>query len=378
MAAHEPLLNAGLAASLGNPSCVFVTGGPREYLPGINCVANQLQAVRSKHPLLVLVDAEEEAYMRQRVTHATVAAWRHFPVPQSGTFRKAEGWKYRARYAMDKLNLFGLPFPRAVWLDADVFVRTNVDELCELPPSVTLATTLNVGGKVRPTACWPHRTRCENRSCPREYDLENDAQRSYLLRRPSELQPPMERCPYIVQSGVMSLVPLPPPQFAARVVAPVGRGEVLSYDGGDQGAINTLLYDGRHAVWRDGLARLHPAYNVLARTQKHSARSMGGIPPKLVHYTRESRPWQHRIDPSDANGSEWLRACAASVCTAEDATAPADAAAAAATAAVPLSGVGKLARGGKRAGSKDASAVLKARMGLAAGWHEYCRGRRVP
>ena len=44
---------------------------------------------------------------------------------------------------------------------------------------------------------------------------------------------------------------------------------------------------------------------------------MGGMPPVLLHYTRETRPWQH----PPLNGSEWFGGCAASVCAASSAVA---------------------------------------------------------
>ena len=90
------------------------------------------------------------------------------------------------------------------------------------------------------------------------------------------------------------------------------RREVASYDGGDQGAINTLLH-GPAALFGPGLEghmRLHPRYNVLGRTAKHAAAAMGGTPPVLLHFTRETRPWQH----PPQNDSEWFGGCAASVC----------------------------------------------------------------
>ena len=37
---------------------------------------------------------------------------------------------------------------------------------------------------------------------------------------------------------------------------------------------------------------------------------MGGAPPVLLHFTRETRPWQH----PPLNRSEWYGGCAASVC----------------------------------------------------------------
>ena len=54
---------------------------------------------------------------------------------------------------MDKLNLHGLPARRLVWVDADMLIRENVDELCELPRDIRLAAAINAAGG-RPTYIW--------------------------------------------------------------------------------------------------------------------------------------------------------------------------------------------------------------------------------
>ena len=46
---------ASLATRLGLPRCAFVTGGPREYWPGISCVAARLAALGTAHPVLAMV-----------------------------------------------------------------------------------------------------------------------------------------------------------------------------------------------------------------------------------------------------------------------------------------------------------------------------------
>ena len=63
---HVPV-DAAAAARLGHPRCAFVTGGPREYLPGINCIGHQLDALGSRYPLLVMAEEAQEAFMRRHV-----------------------------------------------------------------------------------------------------------------------------------------------------------------------------------------------------------------------------------------------------------------------------------------------------------------------
>ena len=151
------------AEKLGNPRCAFVTGGPREYLAGLNCMGRRLEALGSKHPLLIMVEPEDEVYMRRHLVvnshpSSAVLAWARFPEKVNRT----TSWRYRGAHVMDKMNLFGMPFRRLVWIDADVFIRRSVDELCELPEDIEFATTLDAEGK--PTQCWPKRGKCAS-SC---------------------------------------------------------------------------------------------------------------------------------------------------------------------------------------------------------------------
>ena len=306
-----PPVPAAVATTLGSPRCAFVTGGPREYWPGISCIAARLAALGTQHPVLAMVPPEDEADAQAVIKHATVVAWRQFP----HAYSKSAGWLYRSPHVLDKMNVFGLPLARAVWFDADVYVRRNVDELCDLPLSVKLAATLNLGRTARPTKCWQRQgsghARCRDPSCMRDFN-DSEAREAWVARPASAARPSAALCPYPINSGVMVVSPLGEAAWRERIVRPMRRREVVSYDGGDQGAINTLLY-GPAALYGTGLEahmRLHPRYNVLGRTAKHASEAMGGMPPVLLHFTRETRPWQH----PPANGSEWYDGCAASVC----------------------------------------------------------------
>ena len=89
---HLPVPRS-LAAEMGNPRCVFVTGGPRDYAPGIGCVGNRLRQVGSVHPLLVVVEPEEESYMRRHVPlghfprGSRLVPWRRFPMPYNACYQ---------------------------------------------------------------------------------------------------------------------------------------------------------------------------------------------------------------------------------------------------------------------------------------------------
>lgn len=309
------------ADALGNPACAFVTGGPREYLPGINCIGRRLDMVGSKHPLLVMVEPEDATYMQRHVVvnkHASSAVlpWKRFPTKTNAT----GSWRYRSAHVMDKMNIFGMPFRRLVWLDADVFVRRNVDELCSLPESVPFASWLDAEGK--PTHCIGssgNRIKCPS-TCG--YNLKGDG-KPYVSLSVAEISPPPSQCAFVVQSGVMMLHPLNLSTFNEIIVRPISTGAVSSYDSGDQGMIGTLLY-GKNRLFGDAYHRLHPMYNVIARHAKHTEHkwglgtsAAGTLSASLLHFTRETRPWQGAPRPKSDNvtrAAEWSNQCGAAMC----------------------------------------------------------------
>ena len=314
---HVPV-DASVAEALGNPRCAFVTAGPSEYLAGINCIGRRLDMVGSRYPLLVMVEPEQEAFMRRHVTvnshpSSAVLPWRRFPEKVA----RNDPWRYRSAHVMDKMNLFGMPFRRLVWIDADVFVRRNVDELCELPDDVQYASGMDAEGK--PTHCsllGGKRGRCPGQ-CAR-YNMSHEAHRYVGLRisEISQVSPAPESCPYILQSGVMMLKPLSLAAFNEIIVDKVSTGTVRSYDSSDQGIINTMIY--KHRIVGDAYMRLHPRYNVIARHAKHTeAKWMGGpsLTAALLHFTRETRPWQGspRYD-NVTRAAEWTSSCGPLVC----------------------------------------------------------------
>mmetsp|Transcript_4405 Transcript_4405/g.11530 ORF Transcript_4405/g.11530 Transcript_4405/m.11530 type:complete len:394 (+) Transcript_4405:152-1333(+) len=302
------------AARLGHPRCAFVTGGPREYLPGINCISRRLQVLNSSYPLLVMAEPEDEVHMRRHTfvnSHpsSAVLTWKRFPDPQN----RSSAWRFRSAHVLDKMNLFGMPFRRLVWLDADMFVRRNVDGLCELPGDVRLATALDAEGL--PNKCWPRRQTCPA-ACQRNF-TSSQLSTSYVGKYIREWSPPPEPCPYILQSGVMVLSPLSLTTFNDLIVGPVFRGEIQSYDAGDQGLITSFTY-GSYKLFGDSYMRLHPMYNVIARHAKHTEGRWGGHEHNtaaLMHFTRETRPWQNPPNnATDLRTGEWWHGCGQMLC----------------------------------------------------------------
>ena len=310
---HEPVPQSE-AARLGHPRCAFVTGGPREYLPGINCISRRLQALNSSYPLLIMVEPEDAHHMHRHTfvnSHpsSAVLPWKRFPDP----INRSTAWRFRSAHVLDKMNLFGMPFRRLVWLDADVFLRRNVDALCELPDDVRLATALDAEGL--PTKCWPRRQTCPA-SCQKNFS-KPQLSSTYVGLRIDDWVPAPDRCPYILQSGVMVLTPLNLTGFNEAIVGPVSRGEVSSYDGGDQGIITSLTY-GSARLFGNAYMRLHPMYNVIARHAKHTEGRWGGTEHNtaaLMHFTRETRPWQGPpVNTTTLRPGEWMQGCGETLC----------------------------------------------------------------
>ena len=119
-----------------------------------------------------------------------------------------------------------------------------------------------------------------------------------------------------MQSGVMMLEPLNTTAFNELIVAPVRSGQVHSYDSGDQGIINTLMYERR--FFGDAYMRLHPMYNVIARHAKHTELKWGAgtaLSAALLHFTRETRPWQGPPQHNNVTRvAEWTTYCGPVVC----------------------------------------------------------------
>ncbi|MEB3341627.1 tetratricopeptide repeat protein [Okeania sp.] len=91
---------------------------------------------------------------------------------------------------------------------------------------------------------------------------------------------------YIINTGVMCIDKCLF-QYYERLLEIASKG--ISYDGGDQGVINHLLYEQNIKV-----SYLHPKFNTLKRIYHHFPSIWAEIEPKIIHYVGD-KPW---------NGSE--------------------------------------------------------------------------
>ena len=77
------------------------------------------------------------------------------------------------------------------------------------------------------------------------------------------------------------------------MLGPIQANAVRSRDGGDQGAINQLLY--ARKLWGDRHTVLHSRYNALARVRALRPHEWASWDPAVVHFSRETKPWQVRV-----------------------------------------------------------------------------------
>lgn len=293
---------------LGSGKCAFITGGNRDYLAALSCVARRLEAVGSRYPLLTMVQPEDEEFMRSHLhphrahQDSMILPWRPFPVGS-----RALG--IRGARMNDKINVHAMPARRLVWIDADMFVRENIDKLCELPEDIELAAALNGAGGL-PSYVWSSTTNSrfvpERRHCVARYNASLDAI-NYTFAYARDLQPPTAECPFMLNAGLLVIRPRNLSSFNEEFVKPMRNESIASYDGTDQGVVNTLLH-GRRRLWANNWAVLHPRYNNVARLRLHAERHWRGIPTAVVHHTGLSgRPWL--TNKSTLQYAEWHRSC---------------------------------------------------------------------
>ncbi|EOD22802.1 hypothetical protein EMIHUDRAFT_95428 [Emiliania huxleyi CCMP1516] len=234
--------------------CMFMTGGSGHDLNASRCLARQLRQFGSRWPFVVAVLEDDVSAARQALPLSEgvdgIVTWSRFPyqyrmsrILRPGHPLSLGRWS-RSR-VLDKLNLLALPggaAQRIVWIDPDVHIRRNVDELCLLNDSFAAAPNIGI-----------HRT-----------------------------------CWRMVNTGVLSVRPLTGSHFRSAVLQPIVAGKVPSREGSDQGAINSLLYgySGTAPLW--GTARMLPErYNFLARRLHTSLRRWAATP--ALHFSGETK-----------------------------------------------------------------------------------------
>jgi len=290
------------------PTCAFVTGGSGVYALGADCVLCRLRALGSPHGRVLAVwprnDHEDpmSSFSRDAFTclddRVDMVSWPWIPNPYNYADRNvsaaerarilehvADKARRRATWhnrlgVMTKLNIFRTlhnKYSRVVWIDPDAVVVKGVDALCELPGWVAFAATRDASDK-------PGRP---------------------------------------INSGVFATRTMGDAEFRERVLLPLQRLELHSYNAGDQGAIWHFVqtnYDAAQEAGPGALAAdlgpgpggagrgkyvvLQPKgeFNLWASNLSrywHDRRLRGALlrTMRVLHYTSETKPWAHDWHP---------------------------------------------------------------------------------
>lgn len=285
--------------------CAFVTAGPQTYAGALNCLSRRLNG--SRYPLITFVPSEDEETMRPQLqvnSHpkSMILPWNRFPYSSHD-----HGDSIRGARVMDKMNMLGLASVarKIVWIDSDVYLRSSLDELCELPHDISFAFT-HASKNGRPVHAWPSG---KENACTAGYNSTMDMA-AYTFLRPQTTS----SCAFMFNAGLVVFNPMHTEAFNELVVKPVSNGSVAGYVHSEQGMMNTLLYDARKGFsWKASYAVLHPRFNTIARFLP-AAEKLFGQKAVGVHWTGGSgRPWLPGAKPpSDvlpAVWDEWQQHC---------------------------------------------------------------------
>jgi hypothetical protein len=278
-------------------TCAFVTGGNAAYLHPADCILCRLKALETKHARVLAVFpprpgedalALHEMQCVDTSVHLVVYPFipnpystynRHLNRSQLGAIRshvKQVGLHHLAfppwAHVMTKVNVFRTlaeDFERLVWLDPDMLLMQNVDELCELPQQIGFAAT----------HC-PHNRNCFN-------------------------------------SGVMAFQTVPLQRFDAHFLKPLEALQRVSYDAADQGYITSAvldayqLYKGTHLNVEAMLRELKSSAAASPRpsAENGTATDSGAKSNRFYYYLHPNYNWSANSYPvklGDREAAKWI------------------------------------------------------------------------
>jgi glycogenin glucosyltransferase len=118
-----------------------------DYLPGVAVLAESLRRARARHPLFVVVTEDLDQRVAAQAARHAAGIIRVAPIANPAPGATYRHWN--ATYS--KLQVFGLTrFEKVVFVDADMVVCANIDELFERPH----LSAVNAGGLLPGREDW--------------------------------------------------------------------------------------------------------------------------------------------------------------------------------------------------------------------------------
>ena len=287
------------------------------FYPGVQCIMHQLRKVRSQVPLVIAVPAEEEALAKTLLAadeagdssagsiDVSIRVWNRFPYDYGRSSRVAGGAslfqrRWRSSHVFDKLNVLGAPWTKLVWLDADVLIKRNVDELCtddsrESTAGPSLHAAVDSG--FEPRTCFQQRHGVQCHGCQHHGLHADEVCKSCgywtyqaMTQQAAGNRSHLPECTYEFNTGVLVVRPLGAAAFDELVVRPVRCGVVATRDGSDQGLFNSLVHS-RKIFGPRGFGTLPSQYNMLHRVYNVRPPAWQRVDPAVVHLVGERKPW---------------------------------------------------------------------------------------
>ena len=233
----------------GGPRTYVTVCSSEEYLDGVLALDASLRRVGSRYPLTVLVTAPVSAEAEQRLNLLGIRTSRRDEspaVPREVIDRNAASGQEHWSRTFDKLHIFELlEFGKVVYLDSDMIVMSNVDELFDRPHLSAVA-----AGRSQPgNESWVQ-----------------------------------------LNSGCLVVVPRPGALEALWKALPLALSERGAV--GDQDLIQVA-----HPDWPEQEdLHLGEEYNLFFMYLEHYTRELGysrrgGPPIKIVHFVGARKPW---------------------------------------------------------------------------------------
>jgi len=219
------------------------------FLKGLQALAASLSDSGARFPLVVLTTEEPTPALQ---TTMSCLGLHHIRVPAIKNVYDPSGGYNHFGSTMAKLAIFTLPFKRVVYLDSDVVVLKNIDQLFEGSAPFQAAPDCGFG-------------------CVKTH----------------------------FNAGV--LVISPSNETYKDMVKQIGKLE--SYDEGDQGFLNSYFAQ----EWRNKTSRLPQKFNYLKRRERLEDEEKGFYRARVIHNVGD-KPWQNTDDEAEyplCHGAFW-------------------------------------------------------------------------